>query len=71
LGGKNMSLNFKELSRRDQVKAINETISQHDESFLAYLIASNEMDLFSWFSFHLSEDGSDYWIDKIKSKKDE
>lgn len=66
-----MGLNFKELSRIDQVKAINETILQHDESFLAYLIASNEMDLFSWFSFHLSEDGFDYWIDKIKLNEDE
>jgi hypothetical protein len=60
-----MNLDFRKLSRAQQVEAINEVLTQdnHGPEQLAYLIASEDYDVYGWFDFFSSEKGVKYWID--------
>ena len=62
-----MNLDFKKLDRTNQIKAINEVLSQDNADYLAHLIQTDKMDVYSWFDFSRSKDGIDYWID-LKDK---
>ena len=61
-------LTFKDLSREDQIKAINNIIKQSGLDQLAYLIEKNEMNLYRWFNFGESAEGSDYWLNLINNR---
>ena len=61
-------LTFKDLSREDQIKAINNITKESGLDQLAYLIEKNEMDLYGWFSFKKSTEGQDYWLNLINKK---
>jgi hypothetical protein len=66
-----MDLDFRKLERSEQIKAINDCIEINDVSFLAYLMASDSYDVYGWFSFDKTLEGSDYWIDLAnKQRKD-
>jgi len=60
-----MNLDFRKLSRDQQVEAINEVLTQpnYGPGFLAYLIADESYDVYGWFDFRSSKRGSDYWIE--------
>jgi len=60
-----MNLDFRKLSRAQQVKAINEVLTQpnYGPEFLAYLIASESYDVYGWFDFATSEGGGGYWVE--------
>jgi len=59
-----MNLDFRKLSRAQQVEAINEVLTQpnYGPEFLAYLIANESYDVYGWFPFDTSERGGDYWV---------
>jgi len=59
-----MNLDFRKLSRAQQVEAINEVLKRTDYGVeqLAYLIASESYDVYGWFDFSSSKSGSDYWV---------
>jgi len=59
-----MNLDFRKLSRAQQVEAINEVLKRTDYGVeqLAYLIASESYDVYGWFPFDRTERGSEYWI---------
>jgi hypothetical protein len=56
-----MITTFRDLDRDDQVKAINNVISQYGVDQLAYLIKQDDMNLYGWFSFGTSPEGAEYW----------
>ena len=60
-----MNLDFRKLSRAQQVEAINEVLTQptYGPEQLAYLIASGSYDVYGWFDFTSSKSGSDYWVE--------
>ena len=59
-----MNLDFRKLSRAQQVEAIKEVLTRTDygPEQLAYLIASESYDVYGWFPFDITERGSGYWI---------
>lgn len=59
-----MNLDFRKLSRAQQVEAINEVLTQpnYGPEFLAYLIANGDYDVYGWFAFDTTKRGSDYWV---------
>jgi len=59
-----MNLDFRKLSRAQQVEAINEVLTQpnYGPEFLAYLIADESYDVYGWFAFDATKRGSDYWV---------
>jgi hypothetical protein len=59
-----MNLDFRKLSKAQQVEAINEVLTHpnYGPEFLAYLIAKGSYDVYGWFPFDATEKGSDYWI---------
>jgi hypothetical protein len=56
-------MEFKSLSRGNQVRVINNVLTQHDARFLAYLITEETDDILGWFNISDSIEGSDYWVD--------
>lgn len=61
-----ISFDFRDLSRSDQAKAIQNTINRHDMEYLAYLIAEGEYDIYGWFNLEKSNEGADYWFNLRK-----
>jgi hypothetical protein len=60
-----MITTFRDLDRDDQIKAINNVISQHGVDQLAYLIQVNDIAIYGWFSFEESKEGSEYWLNLL------
>ena len=60
-----MRATFRDLDRDDQVKAINNVISQYGVDQLAYLIKQNDMNLYGWFSLETSKEGAKYWLNLL------
>jgi hypothetical protein len=60
-----MITTFRDLNRDDQVKAINNVISQYGVDQLAYLIKQDDMNLYGWFSFETSPEGTEYWLNLL------
>lgn len=60
-----MNLDFRKLSRAQQVEAIDKVLTHpnYGPEFLAYLIALEKYDVYCWFDFGPSKSGSDYWIE--------
>ena len=60
-----MNLDFRKLSREDQIKALDNLYNVENgyNDYLAHLITKEKYDIYSWFSFSRSKEGSDYWID--------
>ncbi len=60
-----MNLDFRKLSRAQQVEAINEVLTQpnYGPEFLAYLIADESYDVYGWFDFATSKRGGGYWVE--------
>jgi hypothetical protein len=63
-----MNLDFRKLKLTDRVKAIDNIIKLHDKEFLAYVIANEQFDVYSWFALNDSKEGFDYWY-KIKNEQ--
>ena len=61
-----ISFDFRDLSRGDQVRAIENTIKRHDMEYLAYLIANGEYDIYGWFNMDKSNEGVKYWFNLRK-----
>lgn len=59
-----INLDFRKLSRAQQVEAINEVLTQpsYGPGFLAYLIADESYDVYGWFDFSSSKRGGYYWV---------
>ena len=62
-------MNFRELNKENQIKAIDNVLSEYGADQLAYLIKEDSMDLYGWFSFNKSKEGYDYWLN-LTNKKD-
>jgi len=60
-----MITTFRDLDRDDQIKAINNVISQYGVDQLAYLIQVNYMNFPGWFSFETSPEGAKYWLNLL------
>ena len=62
-----MNLDFRKLSKAQQVEAIDEVLTHpnYGPEQLAYLIASGSYDVYGWFDFASSKQGGEYWI-KLK-----
>ena len=60
-----MITTFRDLDRDDQIKAINNVISQYGVDHLAYLIQQDDMNLSGWFSFGTSKEGAKYWLNLL------
>ncbi len=60
-----MITTFRDLKRDDQVKAINNVISQYGVDQLVYLIKQDDMNLYGWFSFETSPEGAKYWLNLL------
>jgi hypothetical protein len=67
-----MNLDFRKLSREDQIKALDNLYREENgcNGFLAHLITSEQYDVYSWFSFSSTTEGADYWIN-LKEKVNE
>jgi hypothetical protein len=62
-----MNIDFRKLSRIDQVKAINNTLKVYDVNHLAYLISNENFDIYAWCPLGESNEGFEYWYNvKIK-----
>lgn len=61
-------MNFRELNKENQIKAIDNVLSEYGADQLAYLIKEDNMDLYGWFSFKKSKEGLDYWSNLINKK---
>ena len=59
-----MSLDFRKLKRKDQVKALDNLyrIEGKCNDYLARLITKERYNVYDWFSFSLSKEGAEYWI---------
>ena len=64
-----MSLDFRKLGHYDQQKAVANLIRLENGSpnFLAYLMANEDYDLYSWYNLAKTEEGWDYWYNVKKS----
>lgn len=60
-----MNLDFRKLSKSQQVEAIEEVLRQdnYGPAYLAHLIASGSYDVYGWFNFGGTLKGADYWIE--------
>jgi hypothetical protein len=67
---KKMNIDFRKLSRIDQVKAINNTLKVYDVEYLAYLISSEKFDIYSWCPLDETNEGFEYWYN-IKKEQHE
>lgn len=56
-----INFDFRDLSRSDQVKAIQNVIDKEGVGFLAFLIAVGEYDIYGWFNLDKSNEGVKYW----------
>ena len=67
-----MNLDFRKLKYGDQIKALDNLYRAERETngYLAYLIANGKYDVYSWFSFSSTKEGSDYWIN-LKTEQHE
>ena len=65
-----MNLDFRKLSRTDQIKAINNVIERDSVSWLAFLIKDQCYEVFSWFPLDNTNEGAEYWIN-LKNKINE
>lgn len=61
-----ISFDFRDLSRDDQAKVIQNTIDRHGMEYLAYLIVAGDYDIFGWFNLDKSNEGADYWFNLKK-----
>jgi hypothetical protein len=66
-----MNLDFRKLSRADQIKAINNVIERDSVSWLAFLIKDQCYEVFSWFPLNNTNEGEDYWINLKKEQKND
>jgi hypothetical protein len=64
-----MNLDFRKLSRADQIKALDNLYREENgcNDYLAHLIAQEQYDVYTWFGFSQSNEGTDYWLD-LKEK---
>jgi len=62
-----MTLDFRKLSRMDQVSAVQNIIDKDPDavSYLAFIINSSQFDVAGWFDFSQSNEGFDYWAELI------
>lgn len=67
-----MNLDFRKLKYGDQIKALDNLyrIERETNGYLAYLIAKEQYDVYTWFSFSSTAEGSDYWIN-LKTEQHE
>ena len=67
-----MNLDFRKLGYSDQIKVLDNLfrIEHGSNGYLAYLIANGKYDVYSWFDFSQSTEGSDYWLN-LKEKVNE
>jgi hypothetical protein len=67
-----MNLDFRKLSMSNQRLAIANLIRIENGSpnFLAYLFANESYDVYGWFNFTETTEGSAYWIN-LKYEQDE
>jgi hypothetical protein len=67
-----MNLDFRKLGHFDQQKAVANLIRLEDgrTTFIAYLLADEDYDLYSWFNLANTEEGWKYWYN-VKNKIDE
>jgi hypothetical protein len=66
-----MKLDFRKLSRVDQIKAINNVIERDSVDWLASLISRSTYDVYSWFIFGNSNEGEDYWLNLKKEQEND
>ena len=54
-----MNLDFRKLSREDQIKALDNLyrIENGDSDYLVYLLTNEKYDVYSWFSFSKAKEG--------------
>ena len=64
-----MNLDFRELSKEDKIKAINETIRQNGVEWIAYIITASSFDVYGRFNLSHSEDGGEYWYKIVDNQK--
>jgi hypothetical protein len=59
-----MNLDFRKLEWVDQIKALDNLyrLENGHNSYLAHLIAKEQYDVFTWFGFSQSNEGTDYWL---------
>ncbi len=67
-----MNLDFRKLSVSDQVKALDNLyrLENGHNSYLAYLLANEQYDVYTWFGLSQSIEGSEYWFN-LKNEMDE
>lgn len=68
-----MKLDFRKLSRMDQIKAIQNIIDTDSEAipYLAFIISNSQFNVGGWFDFSQSNEGYDYWGDlNAKQRKE-
>jgi hypothetical protein len=67
-----MDLDFRKLGHFDQQKAVANLIRLEDSrpNYIAYLLANEQYDLYSWFELAKTTEGWEYWYN-LKNKIDE
>ena len=67
-----MNLDFRKLEWGDQIKALDNLYRSENgnNSYLAHLITQEQYDVYTWFGFSQSTEGTDYWLD-LKEKINE
>ena len=67
-----MYLDFRKLGHFDQQKAVANLIRLEKDStvYIAYLMANENYDLYSWYNLDNTEEGWEYWYN-LKNKIDE
>jgi len=68
-----MNLDFRKLGYNDQVKALDNLyrIENGHNSYLAHLLANEQYDVYTWFGFDSTTEGSEYWFnlkDEVNEK---
>ena len=68
-----MNLDFRKLGFNDQIRALNNLyrIEHKSNGYLAYLIANEKYDVYTWFSFSKAVEGAEYWFnlkDEVNEK---
>jgi hypothetical protein len=66
----NINIDFRKLSRIDQVKALDNVLKVHNVDYLAYLISNEKFDIYSWCPLDETNEGFEYWYN-IKKEQHE
>ena len=68
-----MKLDFRKLSRMDQIKAVQNIIDTDSEAipYLAFIISNSHFNVGGWFDFSQSNEGFGYWSDLNDKQREE